>query len=269
MIRVGLVGENISHSRSPQIVEQIFCDLGIDGQYKILPTSTEDLPNRLNQLRSDSFAGVNVTSPHKQVVLPLVDELTSVAVRLGAVNAIRFDPHSTVGTNTDVEGFDASLPNHKLFDRPFCATILGTGGAARAAVEVLLRMTNLESLFLLSRSIDRAVGVTRIWNDNRLKPVEDSRALGFVSPAIGEATRADLVVNATPVGMYNNEGSLLVAAELAECKLLYDMIYLPSPTELMKQASIAGAEVVGGDRMLLEQAKASVRFWLDSPQSSC
>lgn len=263
MIRLGLIGDPVAHSRSPGIVRGLLEAKGIDGAYDLLPTRREDLVERLDQVREAGYHGLNVTSPLKQEVVGLLDDLTDVAGRLGAVNTIRFEGNGTIGTNTDVEGFSRSLDDHPLLVDRFTAAVLGTGGAARAAVAALLGYDQLDRLTVISRRQDRAEALGRIWSDPRLQCFGSDDANEGEHPL----ATADLIVNATPIGMAGTEGMPIAPTIRLRCRLLYDMIYDPDPTLLMQRAVESGAETIGGHRMLEEQAAAAVRFWFEEPGS--
>lgn len=250
MQRIVLLGSNISHSWSPDFHNALFEKYGLPYRYELLPLRADEIPAALEMLRCGGYRGANVTSPHKEVLFGLLDERSEVAERIGAVNTLLFEEGRAFGHNTDTEGFGWSLRNRELVRRPFSAAVLGSGGAARAAVDVLLGYDTLQRLVLYSRSAEKADVACRRWNDVRLH----SAALDAFRPT-------DLVVHATPVGLPGREGRLLEPDALQGVSLLYEMIYQPAVTSLMQAAAEAGVPVVGGEEMFIGQARAAFQLW--------
>lgn len=252
-IRLALLGQGIAHSRSPEFVGSLLRERGVKGEYVLAETDRAGLERQVRQLAGEGFRGANVTSPYKEEIVAYLDDLDAIARRLGAVNTIRFfDDGRSLGTNTDVIGFARSLDRLDLLASPFSAVVAGTGGAARAAVEVLLRYDNLEELSLLSRDRSRADEELKRWDDGRMRAATYDEPLPV----------ADLLVHATPVGLPARPGALFSTSDLSRFSHLYEMIYRPDPTELMRRASEAGIKVIGGTLMFEEQARAAVDFWL-------
>ena len=250
MERIVLLGANIAHSRSPDFHNRLFRKYDLPFHYELMPTSADELPEAIARMKKGGYRGANVTSPYKEMAFELMDQSSDVSQRLGSVNTILFREGKGVGFNTDVDGFAGSLEGEELLDRPFTAAVLGTGGAARAAVEVLLENPNLLRLQLYSRSLQKADEVVARWEDIRL---QSSVLNGFIP--------ADLLVHATPVGLPGVPGRLLEPDDLRGVKLLYEMIYHPETTDLMRGATEAGARVVGGEKMFEGQALAAFAIW--------
>ena len=250
MEKVVLIGRNIEHSLSPAIHNYLFDKYQLPLQYELLELTREEVIPTLRTLKRGGYRGANVTSPYKQSVIIELDNLSDEAETIGAVNTIVFEHGRGIGHNTDSYGFAWSLERDPLMSRPFSAAVLGTGGAAMAAVFQLLRSTYLTSLTLYSRDQARADTVVRGWRDPRL----DGRALT-------DFAAADLVVHATPVGMPGTPGQLLDDEQLAGVQLLYEMIYAPQETVLTKAALAAGARVMTGSQMLLGQAARAFYLW--------
>lgn len=249
--RFVLIGRHISHSRSPEIMARLFRERDLDWTYDLMSIEPEELRDRILALKeTNDVRGANVTAPYKEEVIPLMDELLPAASRVGAVNTILFREGRAIGTNTDAQGFAAGLRGCQLLINPFTAAVVGTGGAARAAIEVLLGSRNLTDLHILSRTDERAAEFAAEWGDRRL-----------TAGATTYPFTAHLIVNATPVGSPHVPGSPLTAEQLSGCLLLYDMIYEPEQTELMANAVEQGIEVIGGMTMLVGQAEGAVEMW--------
>ena len=250
--RCVLIGRQIAHSRSPDIMARLFRERGLDWSYQLIPTEPEELAGRIAELRRDATVqGANVTAPYKEKVIPLLDEITPTAEGIGAVNTILFREGRAIGSNTDVRGFAAGLAGELLLAHPFTAAVIGTGGAARAAIGVLLGSRHLTRLHILSRTHERAAAFQTEFHDSRL-----------TAGATTYPFTAHLIVNATPLGSPHMPGSPLTPEQLDGCRLLYDMIYEPERTALMKSAEERGIETIGGMNMLVAQAEGAVDIWM-------
>jgi shikimate dehydrogenase len=248
--RVVLIGDNIAHSRSPRIHNHLFERFALPLRYELMPLASDDVLPALELMKREGYRGANVTSPHKQRVMAGLDRLSDEAARIGAVNTILFEDGKAIGHNTDTAGFARSLAGVSLLDSPFSAAILGTGGAALAALYVLLALPSLTSLVLYSRDPERARAIAWAWDDARLRGDELAR----FAPA-------DLVVHATPVGLAGDRGSLLTAGDLRGSALLYEMIYSPAETPLLREAARAGMATIGGAAMFIGQAARAFELW--------
>lgn len=250
MEKVVLIGRNIEHSLSPAVHNYLFDKYQLPLQYELLDLSREEVIPTLRTLKRGGYRGANITSPYKQTVLIECDSLSDEAETIGAVNTIVFEHGRGIGYNTDSAGFAWSLRGEELTEGVFDAAVLGTGGAAMAAVFHLLGLPGLTTLTLYSRDLVRAESVVRGWNDPRLR-----------GRAIGDFVAADLVIHATPVGMPGTPGQLLTVEQLKGVKLLYEMIYSPPETVLTEAARAAGARVLTGSQMLLGQAARAFYLW--------
>ncbi|MGE3801453.1 MAG: shikimate dehydrogenase [Candidatus Kapaibacterium sp.] len=253
MERIVLLGSNIAHSRSPNFHNRLFEKHDLPFHYELMPTTAEELPEAIQRMKEGGYRGANVTSPYKELAFSLMDETSDICKRLGSVNTILFEGGKAVGFNTDVDGFRKSLLDEPLLDNPFTAAVLGTGGAARVAVEVLLDSPQLQRLSLYSRFEERSAEVAARWGDERL-----------LAASLTSFTPHNLVVHATPVGLPGVPGGLLEPEELRGVELLYEMIYYPEETELMRGATDAGARVIGGGKMFKAQAMAAFHIWTGS-----
>jgi shikimate dehydrogenase len=263
---VGVIGSPISHSLSPRLHMAAFDALGLAGTWRsaAFEVSPGEAARALADMRRADVAGLSVTMPHKADVAALVDECTVVARRLGAVNCVVNGGGVLTGTNTDGEGFVASLARGAGFHpRGRRCLVLGAGGAARAVV-LALADSGAKAVVVANRTAERAVSAAALAG-----PVGSTVALS--GPALAAAlAEADLVVNATPVGMDGVDGDDEWAADprrLGPGQVAADLVYAPRPTAWLAGAHASGATVLDGLGMLVHQAAAQLALWtgLDPP----
>jgi shikimate dehydrogenase len=243
----GVMGWPVKHSRSPRLHSYWLAEHGIDGAYVPLPVKPGDLKTALRALPALGFAGTNLTVPHKEAALAIVDRVDDVARRIGAVNTIVVGADGTLeGRNTDAYGFTAHLRQEAPdWYAAAPAVVIGAGGAARAVVVGL---------------IDAGVPEIRIVNRTQAR----AEALQSLGPAVkvhGWAKRAAvlegaaLVVNATTLGMAGYDPLELDLRRLPKQAVVYDIVYSPLETGLLSAARAGGHTVVDGLGMLLHQAR--------------
>lgn len=258
---VGLIGYKLKHSISPQFQQVAFDYLGLDIRYEVWETAKDELPNVVEGVRDASRLGANVTIPHKEAVLPLLDKVDQLARRIGAVNTIVKKDGKLVGYNTDANGFIRALEEDGGFvPKGKRAVLIGAGGAARAAGFALVG-AGVKSLVILNRTQDR--GEALAWD---LK-ISDTKVIalrwkdGRTLTALAEC---DLLVNCTSVGLKDSasEGrSPLGIGLIPKRALVYDVVYNPIETPLITAAKRAGARTLGGLPMLVYQGAASFELW--------
>jgi shikimate dehydrogenase len=265
---VGVIGSPIAHSLSPLLHNAAFGALGLRGSWRSLAfeVAPGQAASALAAMRRADITGLSVTMPHKADVAALVDECTDVARRLDAVNCIVHTDGRLLGTNTDGEGFVASLSRGATFTPAGKrCLVIGAGGAARAVV-LALADAGASQVAVLNRTPERAATAAAL-----------AGPAGSVLPA-GEKARADavqasdLVVNATPVGMAGaasqggDTGDWLVAPRLLHPgQVAADLVYAPRPTRWLAEAAAAGAVAVDGLGMLVHQAAAQLVLWTAEP----
>ena len=248
---VGIIGWPVAHSLSPAIHNAAFAALGLDWVYVPLPVHPLQLLAAITGLRALHLAGANVTMPHKTAVADLIEDLSEDARRLHSVNTIVTDGERLRGENTDAPGFDRFLRRDAAFDPAGRrALIFGAGGAARACA-LALAHGGAASLTIAARDPSRVGDLSAAVNG---LPT-DVRAIAFDDAA---AIEADLIVNATPMGV--RDESLPVPA-MTDASLVIDLLYHPAVTPLQMQAREAGATVFGGIGLLLHQAALSFELW--------
>ena len=253
--RAVLLAHPAGHSLSPVMHDAAFAALGLDGRYEAWDVRPAALPAALERLRASStLFGANVSVPHKLAVLPLLDEVSAEADRLGAVNTIVRHDRRLLGHNTDAAGLAAALRELERPLDPGRAVVLGAGGAARAAVAVFVDAGC--SVLVHNRNADRAAALVRAWRGAGDVAEVDAAHL----PAA--VARADWLVNATSVGMAGGAaGSPLPAGVLPERGAVVDLVYGPTPTPLVVAARAAGLATQDGRAMLVHQGAAAFTAW--------
>jgi shikimate dehydrogenase len=262
---VGVIGSPVAHSLSPLLHTTAFVALGIDGEWRSFAFEVPPggAPAALEAMRRSDVRGLSITMPHKADVAAAVDECSEVARRLGAVNCVVNRDGSLLGTNTDGEGFVSSLRRGANFnpDGRRCV-VVGAGGAARAVV-LALAQAGAAQVAIVNRTPERAYEVTAL-----VGPV--AAVVPLTDRSVAEAVvAADLVVNATPVGMAGVGGDAgggsaqwLVPPELLESgQVAADLVYAPRPTRWLAAAAEGGATVLDGLGMLVHQAAAQLVLW--------
>ncbi len=259
--QVGLFGYPLSHSISPAFQQAALDHCAIPACYQRWAVPPEQLPAEVERLRADDRLGANVTIPHKEAVAGLVDEVDEVARRLRAVNTIVKAGGRLIGRNTDEYGFMRSLRETGNLDPAGKnAALLGAGGAARAAA-FGLAAAGAARLTIANRTPERAEALAAEARRDGCEVVSAPAAADALAEVCGEA---DLVVNATSVGMRHGpaEGeSPLPDGAIRQGAVVFDMVYTPTETPLLKQAAAAGARPVGGLPMLVFQGAASFEMW--------
>lgn len=257
--KVGLIGYPVEHSLSPTLHNAAFAALGLDWHYELLPTPRAQLADRIRQLRDEGYVGANVTVPHKQTVMPLLDNVALAARGVGAVNTILIEDGRTEGHNTDSPGFILDLEAQGFLPQKKHALVLGAGGSAHA---VVLGLANRGATVTVMARRDRAPWLLR---ENVRKGVSYNldvrvRTLSEMQSALDEV---DLIVNCTPVGMWPEVDASPLPDEMKirPDSVVYDLVYRPAKTRLMQQAEAAGAQAIGGLGMLVYQGAAAFELW--------
>jgi shikimate dehydrogenase len=251
---VGLIGYPIEHSLSPAMHNSAFAALSLNWCYVPLPAPPERLGEAVAGLRALGLAGVNVTVPHKEAVVSYLDEVTPAAQAIGAVNTIVVRK-GLIGHNTDWQGFLTALSEGGFDPQGKRAVVLGAGGAARAVVHALARAG--AQVTVLNRTLARAQAL--IQDFSPLFP-----ALPLTLQTLEEQTAgAHLLVNATPVGMWPQVDQSIWPEDLPFPGHLtvFDLVYNPRQTKLLRQAEAVGAKVIGGLGMLVHQGAAAFELW--------
>ncbi len=237
-----------------------FRAIGFDGAYFAFDVAPDDLAAALRRFAAEGYRGINCTIPHKEAVLPLLTRLDVSAVRCGAVNTVVFDSDgTTVGRNTDCDGFRLSLEEAGFSFAGKRVALLGAGGAARA-VAVACLDAGCASLSIANRTRPKAEAIVAALADRETPAIT---ALGGVdAPETRAALRAaDLIVNATSVGLGSDDPSAVPPDILHAGQTVCDIIPVRRETPTLAAARQAGAKAVGGLGMLVHQGAAAFRAW--------
>ena len=254
ILRAGVVGHPVKHSRSPIIHGYWLEQFGINGRYDRYDVKPEDFSHFVKTLSEQGLQGVNVTIPHKEAAFLALDEATERARRLKAANTLWFENGKLWGDNTDSIGFLANLDQgHPGWDiNAKSALILGAGGAARAIIAGL-QERNIEKITIVNRTRERAEELA-LMSGGQVAVAEWFK-LSF------QLESADLVVNTTSLGMSGQPDLDLSLDPLGKNALVTDIVYVPLETNLLKKARLRGNPVVDGLGMLLHQAVPGFEHW--------
>ena len=260
----GLIGYPISHSLSPVMHNTAFKELGVDAVYKLFPLEEDGLDDFFNDLRDEksSIFGLNVTVPYKEKVLKYIDNISPFAQKVGAINTIVLSRNrKLLGYNTDGPGFLTHLTEIGFEAGGKQIVILGAGGAARAILSVLCLIEQKpQSIRIFDIDKDKA---GQLLNDFRhrfdISCVENVKSIDDLS-----IERADLLINTTPVGMKKNDPPLLEDDLLHPGLLVYDVIYNPKETLLLRMAKAKGAKISNGLGMLFYQGVLALQHWAET-----
>jgi len=261
---VGLLGWPVEHSLSPAMHNAAFEVLGLNWCYVPLPVPPERVGAAVKGLAALGFCGANVTVPHKQAVMPYLDEIDETAQAIGAVNTILVREGRLIGYNTDGDGFLAALREAGFTPAQRRALVLGAGGAARAVAYALAQADCAVAIH--NRTEQRAVQLAHhiqragtrapvTWLSTDALPTEVDRA------------RFDLLVNATSVGLWPRTDATPwpETFPLPSHWTVYDLVYNPRETRLLAQARAAGATAVCGLGMLIHQGALALELWTGHP----
>ncbi len=244
---VGVIGDPVTHSRSPAMHNAAFEAAGLDWIYVAFPVAAGRGAAAVAAVRSLGLAGLNVTMPHKADAAGACSELTDDARQLGAVNTVVPRGEGLLGVSTDGEGFVAALGDEEIDPRGVPTLVIGAGGAARAIVLALGRAGAMVTV--AARRYDAAAATAA------LAPGASATTLREADPGA-----ALLVVNATPVGMRGEDPPLAVES-LNHAAVVVDTIYHPMETPLIARSRARGLRAVNGIGMLVRQAAASFELW--------
>ncbi len=259
MIRLGLIGYPVSHSLSPKIQNAALKACGIQGDYSlfpIYPDDTQGLQDILARVHCSEIAGLNVTIPHKQNVISLLDELTPTATAIGAVNVIYMRGNRLIGDNTDAAGFLSDLrqflKRERIRVKEKSVLILGAGGSARSVVYALLNAG--WHVTIAARQIEQARQLAKSFANYQVSTTTFSNH---------QLSNVQLLVNTTPLGMTPDvdQSPLPDNISLPSHLVIYDLVYNPRETKLVRDAHAQGLHATTGLGMLIEQAALGFELW--------
>ncbi|PIW22424.1 MAG: shikimate dehydrogenase [Candidatus Aquicultor secundus] len=255
----GIIGYPLTYTFSPPMHNKAFEALNLNYRYLPFVVEPNALENAIEGIKSLNIRGINVTMPHKEAVIDLLDELSAEAETIGAVNTINNDNGRLIGYNTDAGGFLKSLKEESFNPAGKTAIILGTGGAAKA-VAVALAQAGAASIVIIGRSGNKAEAITSSLISNFQEI--SGKTLTFRDNLADIFQIGELIVNATPVGMKESGDLLPVPLEFINAShFVYDLIYTPLETALINGARHKGAKAANGLGMLLYQAASAFEIW--------
>ena len=260
---LGVIGDPISHSLSPVMHNFVIQKLGLNYSYLAFHVPPSDLKDSVFAFNTLKFRGINVTLPHKQTIMSFVDEISDEAKQLGAINTILFKNEKIYGYNTDVIGFLKSLGEFREKIRGKTAVVIGAGGSARAVVYALIK-DGIGEIRIVNRTQHNAdklkSEMTNITFFRKIISIPFSE--NDFSDTIHDAS---ILINTTPVGMYPEVNASPINCDFKIPKeiLVYNLIYNPLETKLLRQAKKAGAIIKNGLDMLIFQGLESLQIWTE------
>ena len=256
----GVIGDPIEHTMSPVMHNAAFKELGLDYLYVPLRVKREELGKAVESVRALNIRGLNVTLPHKVAIISFLDELDPLARKIGAVNTIVNDDGVLTGYNTDATGFLQALLERGVDPKEKKVVILGAGGASRAISFILAERG--AHLVILNRLLELD------WAEELAQRISQVFAKEFKALELNEKNLemvlegADILINATSVGMSPDVDETPVPARLLKPALIvFDIVYNPIQTRLLKEAEAAGAQTIGGLDMLVWQGAIAFEKW--------
>jgi shikimate dehydrogenase len=247
MPRLAVLGHPVAHSRSPAMQNAALAALGMGEEwaYEAIDVAPEDFEERVRAMPGEGFAGANVTVPHKHAALALAEAPSEVAREIGAANTLVFAEELIQAHNTDADGFLAALPEPPGDRR---ALVLGAGGAARAVVWAL----------------ERGGAAVEVWNRTPARAERLCAELGGTAVADPDQSAYELIVNTSAAGLGGEDPFAhlpLTVERFAPAQTVVDMVYGGEPSPLLGAAEAAGATVVDGLEVLVQQGALSLRIW--------
>lgn len=252
---LGLFGYPVEHTLSPYMHNAAFKSLGLDYCYLPFKVDPRHLKEAVTGIKALNMRGVNITIPHKETIIPYLDELDTEASLIGAVNTVLHAGERLIGYNTDGRGFVRSLKEEGGIEpRGKKVVILGAGGAARS-IAFSLAMEGVDKIFINDTVGDKAIELSSAI---RSKTSIEALYVKDLKERIGEV---DILINATPLGMKKEDPPPISPELLSKRLFVYDIIYNPPETPLLKEAKKKGAKTLRGIGMLLYQGALSFKIW--------
>ncbi len=255
---LGVIGNPIEHSMSPAMHNAAIQALKLDYRYLAFQVLPERLQDAIQGMRALGISGLNVTIPHKEKAIPFLDEIEETAAKIGAINTIKNDKGLLIGRNTDGEGAIAAIQAAGWGLDRSNVVIIGSGGAARAIAYNLAKIVpRIIILYQIKEQADKLVADLE----------KHSKATIINAPLDEDCTgreiqEADLLIHATPVGMHPNVNKSVLSKKCLHSDLnVFDIVYNPLQTQLLKDAKEAGCATLGGIDMLVNQGALSFEWW--------
>lgn len=260
-----IIGYPVGHSMSPIMHNATIKKLGLNYVYIAFNVNPDNLEKAVQGFRALDIKGINVTIPHKETIIKYLDEIDPISEKMGAINTIKNEDGYLKATNTDAAGAKKSLIDAGFTIEGKNIVFIGSGGAARSIAYILSE--NAKKIVLTDIVEERAVIVAREITKNMGANVEGKLASDKV--LADEIKHADLLINATPIGMYPKEGDSPISKDLLHEELfVFDVIYNPTETQLMKEAAEIGCKTLSGLDMLINQGVIAFEWWTGKTPNS-
>jgi shikimate dehydrogenase len=259
---VGVIGHPIKHSFSPMMHNYAFDKLELGYVYLPFDISTVGLQDSLKGMVALGIKGFNVTIPHKERIIEYLDELSDSAKIVGAVNTVVNDNGTLIGYNTDVNGIVNTLAEYKENINGKTVSVLGAGGAARSVIYTLINHFNVKKINIINRTVEKAESLKDYFSSKML--FEKIKTYELMPPDVTEVlAKSKLIVNASSIGMSPNEDDspTTIAESFNKKQIVFDVIYNPRKTKLLKLAEEQGAITINGLKMFVEQGAKSFELW--------
>lgn len=258
---VGVIGDPVAHSRSPQMHNAAFAKAGLDYVYVPFHVRPDDLAAALAGFKAINVVGINVTLPHKQAVIPFLTSISREAELIGAVNTLTFVEGDIHGDNTDAPGVLQALEeDENTSGTPVGenVVVLGAGGAARAVV-VALALRGVAAITIANRTVEKAVSLAKEMDQ---KTGVSMQGMGLTDERLPLSVReSKLLVNTATISMDVTQPLLISADWLQPNTIVYDIVYTPPVTPLMQAATERGCQTLGGIGMLVHQGAIAFEKW--------
>ncbi len=256
----GIIGSPVRHSLSPMIHNAAFNHLGLNNVFLAFPA--DQVEKAIQGMRALDIQGLSVTMPHKTSVIPFLDWIDPIADKMNTVNTVVNDNGVLKGYNTDGLGAYHSITDIGMDLTGKSVVILGNGGTAKAIAFTLLDQVALKHLYILGRSSDRVQGLV----DHLKEATDMDHITSFInsndSDFIREVKESELIINTTPIGMHPDvEGVPLPPELVSESHTVFDVVYKPAQTCLLKEAESRGARCINGLEMLVNQGVIQFELW--------
>lgn len=254
---VGILGWPVSHSVSPQMHNAAFAHLGVNFAYIALPCAPEGLGQALLAFKALGFAGANITIPHKERVFDHLDHISELSLRSGSVNTLYLQDGKLCGTTTDGLGALSHMESQGFDLNSKHVIVLGNGGSAKSIAHALAHSRNPQKITICGRDESKAQSLLDSLSSSSI-PVDFHK----LSDWDRLAEENQVIIHTTPLGMHPNiSDSPLAESQILPSHTVYDIVYNPRQTQLLKNAQSAGAKALGGLGMLVHQGALSQELW--------
>ena len=242
-----VIGNPIQHSLSPKLHNFWFKKNKIDAVYDKKEINEKDIQSLISDMKNEKINGINVTVPFKKSVIPFMDELSSEANESQSVNTIYLQSGKVIGHNTDISGFELGIKYSKYDVKNKIVFILGAGGVVSSIIIALKKM-GAAKIIISNRTKTKAEDLKKIFSE--LEIIDWEKTPNF-----------DMIINATSIGLKNEEGINLDYASVGHNKFFYDLIYNPKETIFLKRAKLFGNKAENGKMMFIYQAHQAFTVW--------